>query len=232
MGVMRSSEMGFPGAEEPPSVTGTTGSPTTGQFTDGSSVLWDYWEFAASGTLTTDGPVAAKMLMVGGGGGGGGSTAGYTGGGGGGGAVVTMPIVLPDGTITITIGAGGAGGGSTGSSGGSTTVSGFGDSVTYIAGGGGGGAAHNGNGLPGVSGGQGGGGGGAGANGVNSGPGTYRSVADYGPSTRTPGAGGNADSGAATSSEYGTGGAGKYSGDYIGIAGRAGCVVICVRAAV
>lgn len=144
-----------------PTVTGTTGSPTTGFFTDSGGVTWDFWEFTSSGTLTTDGRIVAKMLLVGGGGGGGGATGGYTGAGAGCGAVLVTPIVLPNGTITITIGGPGAGSWTTGATGGTSSVTGFDNGVEYRAPGGGGGGAWNGNGLAGgIGAGSGGGGGG------------------------------------------------------------------------
>ena len=70
-----------------------------------------YITFTASGTLTipSGGAGFADIVVCGGGGGGGGRSNGYTGGGGAGGALVITNAYLPEGTLTVTVGAGGPG---------------------------------------------------------------------------------------------------------------------------
>jgi hypothetical protein len=70
----------------------------------GSYTGYEYWTFTATGTLNVTTAGLVDVLVIGGGGGG-----AYGGGGGGGGGYRSVDSVyLPNGAITITVGAGGA----------------------------------------------------------------------------------------------------------------------------
>lgn len=92
-------------------VTSTTGSPTTGTFTDSNGFEWDYYEFTGNGSITVGEAGYADCLVVGGGGGG--KTASTSGrvnnAGGGAGAVRFGAVYLSAAEIAVTVGAGGAG---------------------------------------------------------------------------------------------------------------------------
>lgn len=92
-------------------VTSTTGSPTTGTFTDSNGFEWDYYEFTGNGSITVGEAGYADCLVVGGGGGG--KTASVSGrvnqAGGGAGAVRFGAVYLSAAEITVTVGLGGAG---------------------------------------------------------------------------------------------------------------------------
>lgn len=92
------------------SVTGTTGSPTTGTYTDANGVSWKFYRWASSGSVTTTAGIA-DILVVGGGGG----TSAR--GGGGAGAVRYGAFVFTSATHTVTVGGGGASGTPVGSNG-------------------------------------------------------------------------------------------------------------------
>lgn len=85
------------------SVTGTTGSPTTGTFTS-DGVNYKYYRFTGTGSITLSKAGLVDILLAGGGGGGGNV---YGGGGGAGGHVYKTDYYLPAGTTAVTIGAGG-----------------------------------------------------------------------------------------------------------------------------
>lgn len=85
-------------------ISGTTGSPTTGTYTDG-GINYKTYSFTGSGSITTTKAGLLDLLVVAGGGG------SATGVGAGAGGYVDAPNhYLVDGTYTITIGAGGAAG--------------------------------------------------------------------------------------------------------------------------
>ncbi len=169
------------------SVTGTTGSPTTGTFTSG-GVNYKFYRFTGTGTITLSKAGLVDILLVGGGGGGGNV---YGGGGGAGGHVYKTDYYLPSGSTTITIGAGGSVNGRGGDTivtslvavGGGNGCTGGGASVTNFGGSSGGNSDTSPNAGSGVAGqgyqggwgagyGRGGGGGGAGGiGGDGSGPG-------------------------------------------------------------
>jgi len=229
---------GFPKA----SVSGSTGSPATGNYTSG-GFTYDYWDWTASGSVTLATAGLVDILLVGGGGGGGSSAGGgaYAGGGGGaGGVAVLAQVYLPAGTHTVTVGAGGgsdqAGGFSLlgpyivpgGDKGGNVYDYAFG----YATGGSGGGAAATGvygRGITGFGNNGGnchasqtasGGGGGAGAVGANAASGTAGGAGGNGVSnsynnsatTYGGGGGGGAASGSAGAGGSGGGGAGSVGG--------------------
>lgn len=126
------------------SVSGTTGSPTTGNVTY-SGTTYDYWRFNASGTITLSAGGALDVVVVGAGG------PGYSGGGaGGGGGVISERVIVPAGTYTVTVA-----GATTFNSTSSGTPSRFADLIAL--GGGYGGAPGNGGGTFGVATGGGGG---------------------------------------------------------------------------
>lgn len=87
------------------SVSGTTGSPTTGSYTSGGTT-YDYWRWTATGSVTFNhaGTALVEVLLVAGGGGGDNT---FDGGGGGDAKQVFLPVTAT--SYTITIGAGGAG---------------------------------------------------------------------------------------------------------------------------
>lgn len=90
----------------------TTGSPATGQMTDGDGVTWNYYDFTGNGSVTVDSPGYVDVLVVGGGGAG--ARQGTSGNqaicGGGAGAVRWGLQFASAATHTIVIGAGGSGG--------------------------------------------------------------------------------------------------------------------------
>lgn len=51
-------------------ISATTGSPTTGSFTDANGIAWNYYKFTGSGTMTLDTDGYLDVIVVGGGGGG------------------------------------------------------------------------------------------------------------------------------------------------------------------
>jgi hypothetical protein len=89
-------------------VTGTTGSPSVDSSTRPGKTIYN---FTGSGTITVGTAGTCEVLIIGGGGGAG----WYGGGGGGGGLVYNTSVLLPSGTITVTVGAGGNAGGTNGS---------------------------------------------------------------------------------------------------------------------
>ena len=103
----------FPGVALPVSdsyITATTGSPTTGTFTD-TGVNYKYYSFTGSGSITLSKAGLVDIILVGGGGGTVSSgNALHRSGGGGGGALTSLSLYVAVGSTTITIGAGGAGG--------------------------------------------------------------------------------------------------------------------------
>lgn len=132
-------------------VSGTTGSPTI--TTAGGYTVY---QFTGTGSITLAKAGTVEVLALGGGGSGG----GYNGGGGGAGGYTAVPILLPIGAQTVTVGAGGAS--TTNTYGLPGNSSGIGSiAACYVAatGGGPGGLS----GAHGMAGGSGGGGGGWGA---------------------------------------------------------------------
>ena len=84
-------------------VTATTGSPTIDSATRAGKTIY---KFTGSGSITIGTAGTCEVLLVGGGGGG---SAGPGGGGGAGGYIYSTSILLPLGTLTVTVGAGGTG---------------------------------------------------------------------------------------------------------------------------
>ena len=139
----------FPGVALPVAdsyITATTGSPTTGTYTD-SGINYKYYSFTGSGSITFAKSGLVDCLIIGGGGGG-----SSFGGGGAGGYLSKTSAYLDSGTLTVTVGAGGSAVNiGTSSSIANTFFSfggGFGTSTTLTAsqGGSGGGAADSGRG--------------------------------------------------------------------------------------
>ncbi len=131
-------------------------------FTQVSDAVYDKIHvFTASGSLVVPSGVSitADLLVVGGGGGGGNSGCCAAGGGGGAGEVLVTTIALSAGTYSIDIGAGGLAAPTTsaqGGNGGSTSISGNGQTINSLGGGGGGSyASGSRDGLDGASGGGG-----------------------------------------------------------------------------
>lgn len=93
-------------------ISGTTGSPTTGTMTDGNGVEWTYYDFTGNGSVTIDSAGYVDLLVVGGGGAGTHDVNGSTDVrcGGGGGAVRWGLHYASATTHTVVIGAGGTGG--------------------------------------------------------------------------------------------------------------------------
>lgn len=83
-------------------VTGTTGSPTVDTSSRAGKTIY---KFTGSGSITVDKAGTAEFLIIGGGGGG---STGKMAGGGAGGFHENTSAILPEGTLTVTIGAGGA----------------------------------------------------------------------------------------------------------------------------
>lgn len=136
-------------------ISGTTGSPTITDYTDGDGT-WRAYEWTGAGSFTVSAGGGLEYELVAGGGGGGGGINFRRAGGGGAGGVLRGTTTLSPGTYSITVGAGGAGG-STGNSGrsangGDTTA------IGLTAVGGGGGATDNTSSVPPLTGGSGGGG--------------------------------------------------------------------------
>jgi hypothetical protein len=91
-------------------VSATTGSPTTGSFTDGDGIAWSFYQYQTGGSITFSRAGYVDSLVVGGGAGGSSGSSVVAGGGGGG---VRFGLMMASAaTHTITIGAGGAGGSS------------------------------------------------------------------------------------------------------------------------
>ena len=170
-----SQSAGLPGYGSWAQVTATTGSPTTGTYTDGNGVDWKYYQWTADGSVTlTEGVVEALLV-----GGGGGSGQTVRGGGGGGGAVLEVMGAAPAGTHSVTVGQGGAHGGGHPTNGtpgalGATAQRGGSSYLPFIdvravgGGGGGGGVAAGTSNPQNIRGGNGASGGGAGAYSSNS----------------------------------------------------------------
>ena len=96
-------------------ISGTTGSPTVHDYTDGDGT-WRAYEFTANGSFTVSTAGGLEYELVAGGGGGGGGSAYVAAGGGGAGGVLLGTTTLTPGVYSVVVGAGGAGG-STGNSG-------------------------------------------------------------------------------------------------------------------
>lgn len=180
------------------SVSGTTGSPTTGSFSLG-GVTYNFWKFTGSGSITfaTSGMVEALVVA---GGGSGGSRIG--GGGGAGGLQFAILEVAAGSTYSVTVGAGGAAvsGLSVGNNGNNSVFS------TLTAIGGGRGGAYG----VGAAGSGGSGGGGAGINNTSGGAGTSLQGWQGGNgsgSTAAGGGGGRLGVGASASGSVAGGGA-------------------------
>jgi hypothetical protein len=92
----------------------------TGNYSSGGND-YKYITFNSSSTITIDRAGFVDVLCIGGGGGGGSR---HAGGGGGGGYLEQTSLILPVGTLTVTVGAGGAGGtaGGSGSDGGTSGI--------------------------------------------------------------------------------------------------------------
>ena len=86
-------------------VTATTGSPTTGTYTDSNGVEWKYYRWTSSGSVTVTAGVVDCLLVSGGGAI---SNGGPADDHGGGGSVVYGVQSLPTGTLTVTVGAAGS----------------------------------------------------------------------------------------------------------------------------
>lgn len=101
-------EAGFPTA----TISGTTGTPGTGTFTDSNSFTWSYYDYTGNGSITIETAGYADVLVVGGGGAGArqGTSSSQALCGGGGADVRFGLQYLPAGTHAITVGAGGSGG--------------------------------------------------------------------------------------------------------------------------
>ena len=84
-------------------VTATTGSPTTGTYTDANGVAWKYYQWTASGSFTATAGLI-DVLVVGGGGAGGGGA----GQGGDGGHAIYGPQSFTAAMHTVTVGGGGS----------------------------------------------------------------------------------------------------------------------------
>jgi hypothetical protein len=83
----------------------------TGTYTDGGGINYKYITFTGSGTLTVTKAGLADILVVGGGGPGNknNNTSAFHSGGGGAGAYLSLNnVFLPEGSVTVTVGAGGA----------------------------------------------------------------------------------------------------------------------------
>lgn len=89
-------------------ITGTTGSPGTGTFTDANSISWNYYRWTGAGSITIGNAGYADVLVIGGGGASKYNEARLKAGGGAG-ALRFGQLYLPTGTHTITVGAGGSG---------------------------------------------------------------------------------------------------------------------------
>lgn len=85
------------------SISGTTGTPTTGNYTDSNGDTWDYWQWDASGSVTVSQAGWARVLIVGGGARGDGVNVGDSG------NAYDAYEYLNIGTITVTVGGGGGG---------------------------------------------------------------------------------------------------------------------------
>lgn len=84
-------------------VTATTGSPTTGTYTDANGVEWKYYRWSSSGSVTTTAGLVDALLV-------GGGSYTFTSYDGQGGRVLTGIQSLATGSNTVTIGAGGTSG--------------------------------------------------------------------------------------------------------------------------
>lgn len=186
-------------------LSGTTGSPSTGS--NGGAT---YYEWTADGTFTVATAGLFDMLVVGGGGGGGGGAAagGAGGGGAGGGVTYLTSVYLAAGAHTVNVGAGGvAGAVACRAANGESTTAG----PIVAAGGGGGGAYTTGQqiGLNGGSGGAAGGGVNGPAGGLPASGQGYAGGAGGSTSGGGPGGGGASAAGTASSAAAGAaGGAG------------------------
>lgn len=227
----------------------------TGTYSSGGAG-YAYYEFTASGTATITRAGFADILVVGGGGGGGSAANNFFtrgGGGGGGGYLNASTVYLPEGALTVTVGAGGAKlTNGTSSAIGSLYVAAGGGcgslnaGVTAARGGSGGGGAggsFGGTGIPsngasamfsghGNAGGNGtlsnpaGGGGAGGAGGApTAGVGSASSITGSSVTRAAGGAGSSDATGAANTGNGGGGGTGSDSG----VAGGSGVVIIRVR---
>lgn len=80
----------------------------TGSYTSGGTT-YNFYTFDNSGTATVTQAGLASVLVIGGGGGGGGNNASNNSGGGGAGGYISIDsYFLPEGSLTVTVGAGGA----------------------------------------------------------------------------------------------------------------------------
>ena len=136
-----------------PAVSGTTGSPTSGTYNDGTDD-WQWYKLTGDGSLTFSSGGPIEWFILGGGGSGGDNNSNDAGGGGGGGEAKTGLATVSAGVLSIAVGVGAAapvnGVGADGSNGGDTVLSGIASDTSD--GGGGGGLGGN-NGLDGGSGG-------------------------------------------------------------------------------
>lgn len=98
-------------------ISGTTGTPTTGNYVDSFGNTWDYWQWDASGSVTISQAGWARVLLVGGGARGDGVNVGDSG------NAYDAYEYLNVGTATVTVGGGGAG---TNTGGGPTSLVGYG----------------------------------------------------------------------------------------------------------
>jgi hypothetical protein len=89
-------------------VTATTGSPTTGTYTDSNGVAWKYYQWTSNGSVTVTAGLVDTFLI-------GGGQQGYalTYDGGAGGTLYGLQVMTAA-THTVTVGAGGSGSGSAG----------------------------------------------------------------------------------------------------------------------
>ena len=116
-------------------ISGTTGSPTVHNYTDGDGT-WRAYEWTGAGSFTVSSSGGLEYELVAGGGGGGGGVAFSRHGGGGAGGLLFGTTTLTPGTYSVTVGAGGTGGSSgtpRSTSGGNSTAIG----LTAVGGGGG-----------------------------------------------------------------------------------------------
>lgn len=185
-------------------ISGTTGSPTITDYTDGDGT-WRAYEFTGAGSFTVGVAGGIEYELIAGGGGGGGGVSFRRGAGGGAGGVLRGTTTLTPGTYSVVIGTAGSGG-STGNSGRSTS-GGNSTAIGLTAIGGGGGGGDNAPPVAALSGGSGGGGGGSepGAAGTSG-----QGFAGGAGNTNAGGGGGGAGAagGAGSSAVGGNGGAG------------------------
>ncbi len=204
-------------------ISGTTGSPTITDYTDGDGT-WRAYEFTGAGSFTVGTGGGIEYELVAGGGGGGGGVGFVRHGGGGAGGVLRGTTTLSAGTYSVTVGSGGTGGSSgtpRGTSGGDSTA------IGLTAVGGGAGATGTDGTRNALAGGSGGGGGGASPGGNNAGNGAAATsgqgfAGGDGQPNQGGGGGGAGGAGGAGSTVGGNGGVGITStinGTSRGIAG-------------